>query len=132
LERGKPSDVLDELYQKAVDWRDALERHKGEVLFYEGGNVEYPVYLNDEYLSQISEEAKEFLDTHGERAADAFYKVARDEGTLLTSQVDTWLAEQVSTITAQTSAQHRTVVRAFTAWAGAGVLIEDVTRRVCR
>ena len=129
LARGKPSDVLDELYEKAAAWRDTLERHKGELLFYEGGDEERPVYLNDEYLSQISEEAKEFLETHGERAATAFYKVARGEGTLLTSQVDTWLAEQGTTITAQTSAQHRTVMRAFTAWAGSGVLIEDVTRR---
>jgi hypothetical protein len=117
------------LYEKAAAWRDTLERHKGEVLLYEGGDQERPYYLNDEYLSQISEEAQEFLETHGERAASAFFKVARGEGTLLSSQVDTWLAEQSGTITAQTSAQHRTVIRAFTAWAGSGVLIEDVTQR---
>ena len=37
LQRGKPNDALDELYEKAMAWRDTLERHKGEVLFYEGG-----------------------------------------------------------------------------------------------
>jgi integrase len=129
LERGQPSDALNELYEKAAVWRDTLERHKGEVLLYEGGDQERPYYLNDEYLSQISEEAQEFLEKHGERAASAFFKVARGEGTLLSSQVDTWLAEQSGTITAQTSAQHRTVIRAFTAWAGSGVLTEDVTQR---
>jgi Phage integrase family/Phage integrase SAM-like domain len=129
LERGQPSDALNELYEKATAWRDTLERHKGEVLFYEGPDKDQPFYLNDEYLSQISEEAQEFLETHGERAASAFFKIAKGEGTLLSSQVDIWLAEQSGTITAQTSAQHRTVIRAFTSWAGSGVLIEDVTKR---
>jgi integrase len=105
-----------------------LERHKGEVLVQDADGT--PLWsAEDEFLSQISEEAKEFLETHGERAASAFFKVAKGEGTLLNSQVDTWLAEQGPMITAQTGAQHRTVIRAFTAWAGSAVLIEDVTRR---
>jgi integrase len=126
LERHKPNE-LGELYEKALAWREAMERHKGEMLYqHPDGTAEH---TTDEFLSQISDEAKEFLETHGEKAADAFYKIARGKGTLLSTQVGTWLAEQGGTITAQTSAQHRTVVRAFTAWAGSGVLIEDVTRR---
>lgn len=127
LERRKPNE-LSELYEKALAWREALERHNGDVL-YEGDNDEPPYTAADEFLSQISDEAREFLETHGEKAATAFYKSAKGEGTPLRSTVDTWLGEQVGTITAQTIAQHRTVVNAFLAWAGDGVLIEDITRR---
>lgn len=128
LERHKP-DPLADLYSKALDWRDAMERHKGKVLFYEGDREDQPYYAADEFLSQISEEAREFLDTQGEEAATSFYKIAKGEGTPLRDLIDTWLTEQAGTITEQTSAQHRTVVAAFLAWAGQGVLVEDVDRR---
>ena len=128
LERHKP-DPLADLYSKALDWRDAMERHKGEVLFYEGDREDQPYYATDEFLSQVSEEAREFLETHGEEAATSFYKIAKGEGTPLRDLIDTWLTEQAGTITEQTSAQHRTVVAAFLAWAGQGVFVEDVDRR---
>jgi hypothetical protein len=97
------------------------------VLWVEPDGTRY--YATDEFHDQIADEVEEFIETRGDKAADAFFKVAKGEGTLLNSQVDTWLAEQGVTITAQTAAQHRTVIRAFTAWAGSAVLIEDVTRR---
>ena len=108
LGRQQPTG-LSELYEKAVAWREAMERHKGEVLY---ETPDGPYYATDEFLSQISDEANEFLDTHGEKAATAFYKIAKAEGTPLRQLVDTWLAEQTG-ITAQTNAQHRTVVNAF-------------------
>jgi integrase len=109
-------------------WRDALERHKGDVI-YQGDGDEAAWTGADEFLSQISDEAKEYLKTHGEPAATAFYKIAKGEGTPLRSHIDTWLAEQVGVITGQTSAQHRTVLNAFLTWAGQGALTEEVTRR---
>jgi integrase len=128
LGHHKPN-PLAELYDKALAWRDAMERHKGEVLFYEGDDREKPYYATDEFLGQISDEAGEFLETHGEKAATSFYKIAKGEGTPVRNLIDTWLAEEAGTITAQTSAQHKTVLNVFLAWAGEGVLIEDVHRR---
>jgi integrase len=125
LERHKPNE-LGELYAKALAWREAMERHKGEVIYQHPDGT--PEYTTDEFLSQISEEAEEFLETHGEKAATTFYKVAKGEGMLLRAQVDPWLAEQSNT-TNQTKAQHRTVLRAFIAWAGEDVFVESVTRR---
>jgi integrase len=125
LERHKP-DELGELYEKALAWREAVERAKGEVLYEERDGT--PYYATDEYLSQISEEAEQFLDEHGEKAATTFYKIAKGEGMLLRTQVDPWLTEQANT-TNQTKAQHRTVLRAFIAWAGEDVFVESVTRR---
>jgi integrase len=125
LERHKPND-LGELYEKALAWREAMERHKGEVLYKEPDGA--PYYATDEFLSQISEEAEEFLETRGEKAADTFYKIAKGQGMLLRAQVDPWLTEQANT-TNQTKAQHRTVLRAFIAWAGEDVFVESVTRR---
>jgi integrase len=126
LERHKPNDQ-GELYEKALAWREAMERHKGEVLYEAPDGTSYTA--QDEFLSQISDEANEFLETHGEPAATAFYKIAKGEGTLLRSHAVTWLGEQVGQATRQTNAQHLTVVNAFLRWAGEETLIEDVTRR---
>lgn len=127
LERKKPNDQS-ELYEKAMAWRDALERHKGDVLYQ--GDGDEPAWTGaDEFLSQISDEAKEFLETHGEKAATAFYKIAKGERTPLRSHVDVWLTEQAATVTGQTISQHGAVLNAFLAWAGKEGSIEDVTRR---
>jgi integrase len=128
LGRHKPN-PLAELYDKALAWRDAMERHKGEVLVYEGGDREKPHYATDEFLEQIGDEAREFLETHGEKAATSFYKIAKGEGTPPRNLIDTWLAEQAGTVTGQTCSQHRSVLNAFIEWGGEGVLIEDVNRR---
>lgn len=127
LERKKPND-LSELYERAVAWREALERHKDDVIYQ--GDGDEPAWTGaDEFLSQISDEAHEFLETHGEKAATAFYKIAKGEGTPLRSHVDIWQTEEAATVTGQTIAQHGAVLNAFLAWAGKEVLIEDVTRR---
>jgi integrase len=73
--------------------------------------------------------AREIAEEHGDDIARAFLKIAKGEGTPLREQIEPWLTEQAGTITAQTTAQHRTVLNAFLKWAGAGVLIDDVNRR---
>jgi hypothetical protein len=118
-------DPLADLYEKALAWRDAREKYKGQVIHADEEGQPLWTY-QDEFLSQISEEAKEFLETHGEQAATSFFKIAKGEGKPLRDLIDTWLAESAGTITAQTSAQHRTVVTAFLEWAGQGLLVEDV------
>jgi integrase len=128
LERHKPNE-LDELYEKALAWRSAMERHKGEVLWTEPDGT--PFYVTDEFLDRIADETNEFLETHGGKAADEFHKIARGQGTpLLRRHVETWLGEQAGIVTGQTISQHRTTVDAFLTWAGGeGVLIEDVNRK---
>jgi integrase len=104
-----------------------MEQDKGEVLFYVG---DQPVYKTDEWLSQISDEAKEIEDSHGEHVANNFFKIAKGEGTPLgVDLIDAWLGEQAEAITAQTAAQHRSVVTTFLSWAGRSLLVEDVDRR---
>jgi integrase len=127
LEKHQPSGALSELYEKALAWREAMERHKGEVLYEEPDGT--PYYATDEFLSQISDEANEFLEEQGDKAATVFYKIAKGDGTLLNTQVDGWLTQEAATLTAQTISQHRTVVKAFITWAGDDVLVEDVTRK---
>src|SRR6516225_2900709 len=100
---------LAELYEKALGWRQAMEKYKGQLLLYEGNDPDKPLYHTDVLLEQISDEAKELLETHGEKVADAFYRSAKGEGTpLLRSQIETWLGEQAGIITGQTISQHRT------------------------
>jgi integrase len=125
-----PAELV-ELYEKALAWRQAMEKFKGQLLCYEGDDPDKPLYHTDVFLEQISDEAKELLETHGEKVADAFYRSAKGEGTpLLRSQIETWLGEQAGIITGQTISQHRTAVYAFLTWIGGeGVLIEDVSRK---
>src|SRR5271169_3570111 len=117
LEKHQPSAALSELYEKALAWRETMEKYKGKVLFYEGDDPDKPYYANDEFLSQIAEEAQEFEDTYGDKAAHGFFRIAKGEGTLLRLQIDGWIGEQAGVVTGQTISQHRTVVTAFLAWA---------------
>jgi len=126
LERHRPSG-LSELYEKALAWRETMEQHKGEVLYEEHDGT--PYHATDEFLSQISDEANEVLRKLGDTAATAFFKIAKGEGTPLRTQFDGWLGEQAGVVTGQTISQSRTVLTAFLAWAGEGVLIEDVNRK---
>jgi integrase len=129
LEQGQQSDPLADLYEKAIAWRDYWERHKGQVIIHDEEGEPLWTY-DDEFLSQISDEAKGFLETHGEEAATSFFKIAKGEGTPLRDElIETWLAEQAGSITEQTSGHHRVAVRSFRAWAGESILIEAVTRK---
>lgn len=114
-----------EVYDKALALRETMARHADEVLWIEADGT--PYYITDELLSHISEEAKELHDTHGEKVATAFYRTAKGEGVLLPPQIAPWLREQ--TTTKQTQAQHRTVLREFSKWAGRELWVQDVTRR---
>jgi integrase len=128
LERREP-EALPDLHAitgRALGWRRSMERDKGQVLAYHGDD---PVYKTDAWLSQIADEADEIEFEHGEETALRFFKIAKGEGTPLRDLVDAWLDEQAGDITAQTAAQHRTVLTAFLKWAGQELLVEEVDRR---
>jgi integrase len=129
LERQKPDDPRADLIERALMLREDLERYKGRVIVEDEQGQPLWTY-DDELVSKISDEAKEFAETHGDEAATSFFRIAKGEGTPLRSElIDTWLAEQGDTITDQTRAQHRTSVGAFLTWAGEGLLGQDVSRR---
>ena len=117
------------MYDKALEWRANMEKYRGKVLFYEGGDPDKPYYVNDEFISQIADDAKELEETYGDKAAHAFFRIAKGEGTPVREHVETWLAEEGDRLAGQTIAQHKTVLRAFLSWAGEGVLLEDVNQR---
>ena len=121
---GEQPAAWTEIQEQALAWRKTLERAKGQVIHQDANG---PEYLTDFYLGEISDEAREIDEEHGEEIATAFYKTAKGEGVLLLPQVEHWLAEQ--TTTKQTRAQHRTVLREFSKWAKRELWIEDVTRR---
>jgi integrase len=120
---------LAELYEKALAWREAMEKYEGKVLLYEGGDPDKPHYATDEFLSQIAAEAEDFAEQHGDKAATAFFRIAKGEGTPIREHVETWLAEESDRLAGQTIAQHRTVLRSFLSSVGEGALIQDVDQR---
>jgi integrase len=124
------ADPLADIHSKALALRSSWEQVRNEEPVYPDFDPERPYYPSkDATEDAIVEEAGEIEDRHGHEAAATFLKIAKGEGTPLRELIDTWLAEQVGTITAHTSAQHRTALNAFLQWAGHGVLVEDVTRR---
>lgn len=120
---------FDDVTLKAMGFRDAIRKNGDEVLVYETDpeGRQQPFRLRDELHTQITDEARQLLETHGDAVATSFFKLARGEGSLLREMVDPWLQEQ--TVTGQTSAQHRVAVTKFLDWAGRNVLIEDVGRK---
>jgi integrase len=126
LERGdQTNDLVAQLHEKALAWNKTLERAKGQVIHQ---HPDGPEYLTDFFLGEISDEAREIEEEHGEKAAEMFFRAARGEGTPpLRTQIDQWLAEQL--ITEHTKAQHRTVLSRFLKWAGHDTTVSDVTRR---
>ena len=127
LEGQKP-DPLADLWEKTLVWRDNLKRYKGQVIVHNDEGEPLWTY-EDEFGSQIADEAREVEDKYGEETAIRYHKAASGQGTPLWELIDTWLTEQGDAITEQTRAQHRTAVTAFVAWTGQGVLVEDIGRR---
>jgi integrase len=115
------------LYVKALEFRDAYESAKqtGELMD-PGGPHEEPVHAF--LLSEIGDEANELLRTIGPEVAKRFHRLASGTGTFPQDVLETWLSEQ-DHITEQTRVQHRAAVRAFIAWAGDALTIEETTRR---
>jgi hypothetical protein len=68
LERQKPNDPRTDLIERALLLRADLERHKGRVLDEDDEGQPLWTY-EDELLSQVSDEAKEFAETYGDEAA---------------------------------------------------------------
>jgi predicted amidohydrolase YtcJ len=87
-----------------------MERAKGQVLYEHPDGLKE--YLTDFLLSEISDEAKEALEEHGEKAADFFYNTATGQGTPpIRTLIDRWLDEQ--DVTLQRKQHHRAVVGRF-------------------
>jgi len=72
----------------------------------------------------------EALKRKGEHGlADRFMQIATAETTPLAELPEQWLGEIEGEIAEQTRSQHRTVLKAFLAWAGGHAATEEITRR---
>jgi integrase len=121
---------LAEVHAKALSLRNSWDKLKDEEPVYYDFDPEQPYYPSKEATEDaILDEARDLEESHGDEVAATFLRIAKGEGTPLHGLIDTWLAEHAGTITAQTSAQHRTVLTALLKWTGQGLLVEDVHRR---
>jgi integrase len=126
LERQR-TDPHGALYVKALEFRDAYESAKqtGELMDL-GGPEEEPAHAF--LLSEINDQATHLLRTIGPDVAKRFHRLATGTGTLPQDVLEAWLSEQ-NHITEHTRVQHRAAVRAFNAWAGDALTVEETTRR---
>src|SRR5262245_36903082 len=118
LKRGKPDDPLADLYDKAAALQTAQIK------------TTHPEGADSVRLDLAAEEAETIEEKYGEAIAASFFKIATGQGTPLRGLIDTWLSEQAGSITKQTVSHHRVAVRAFLGWAGEGILVEDVNRKL--
>jgi integrase len=126
-----PDDPLAEVHAKALSLRYSWDRVKDEKPVHYDFDPEQPYYPSkDATEDAILNEARELAESHGDEVADTFLKIAKGKGTPFRGLIDTWLAEQTGSITQQTVSHHRVAVKAFRKWAGEGVLIEDVSRKL--
>jgi integrase len=117
LKRGKPNDALAAVYAKAAALQTAQI------------TTNHPEGAESVRLDLAAEEAEAIEEKYGDAIAVSFFKTATGQGTPLRILVDPWLSEQGDSITEQTASHHRVAVRSFLAWAGEGLLVEDVTRK---
>jgi site-specific recombinase XerD len=134
LERVAPDTAygpLAEIHEKALSLRYSWEKVKDEAPVYPDFDPEQPYYPSKDATEDvILGAAREIADNHGDDVAAAFLKIAKGEATRLGDVIETWLAEQAGAITEQTVSHHRVAVRALFTWAGQGVLVEDVNRKM--
>jgi integrase len=119
-------DPMREIRERALSWRDAIERGKDRIIEETPEGTEY---LSDYLESEALDEAKELADSHGEAAADVFHRIITATTPPVAEHYERWLQQQTGDITAQTAAQHRMAVRHFLEWAGEEISIGDVDRR---
>src|SRR5262245_24194958 len=85
LQRGS-TDPMRDVYQKALEFRDAVARGQG-VVFHEDET------LGEFMLSEALDETKEVQEAYGEEEADRFMRIVRGEGRFLRDVYPRWLEE---------------------------------------
>jgi integrase len=122
--RGDP---LRQARLKALEWRDAIEKAKGETIQFADGTEED---VSGRLLSDALDEVKEAAVVIGDEAAVQLARMLKAATPPLAEQVERWLDQQAGDITGQTISQHRMAVREFLSWAGQEVCIGDVSRKL--
>ena len=117
LARQKPNEI-GELYEKALAWREAMERHKGEVIYEAPDGTTNTA--QDEFLSQISEEAEEFLIAWGSEGV-----LIEDVSRKLAGEYVSHLLAPTSTLSRSTAKRYVSSLSSFWTWLEARGLARD-------
>jgi integrase len=111
---------------KALEWRDAIEKAKGEVIGPEGQEEDMADFLRSEALDEL----RDLERTIGPEYAAQLARMVKSTSPPLAEHYESWLDQQAEDITKQTARQHRAAVRDFLRWAGEDICIGDVSRKL--
>lgn len=122
LER-RGDDPMQEVFQKALAFKDAMARNAGRLLDLPEHCGDVPV--NEMILSDALDEAKDIVDEFGDEVARRFMQVV-EGAALLRDLYPRWLDETAPP--PKRRDLYLVALKAFIAWAGPHVTTEEVTR----
>ena len=120
-------DPLREVRLRALEWRDAIEKAKGETVHL--GDEDYEENYDSFLMSEALDEARDVLRAKGEKEAKLFLRIIKSTTPPLKDHYERWLDQEAGHITKQTARQHRQVIQEFLAWAGEDICIGEVNRK---
>jgi integrase len=116
-----------ELFEKALWFKEAIQRNKGQKVHPYYSDPERAEDMGDFYLSEALDEAKEIVEEHGEEEADLFMRVVKGEATFIRDVYAPWL-DETRPKPKQRDA-HSKVIRDYMEWAGQGITVEETDRK---
>jgi integrase len=113
-----------ELFQKALDFRDTIQRNKG---VYIDPDSDRPESMEWWWLDEAADYAQEVLEEHGEEKAKRFMRVVEGKATFIRDVYPPWL-DETRPKPKQRDA-HSKVLRDYIEWAGHGITVEETDRK---
>jgi Phage integrase, N-terminal SAM-like domain len=116
-----------ELFEKALWFKDAVQKNKGQKIYPYYNDPEVAEDMGDFYLSEALDEAKAVLEEHGDEKADRFMRVVKGEAHFIRDYYTLWL-DETRPKPKQRDA-HSKVIRDYLEWAGQGITVEETDRK---
>jgi integrase len=115
-----------ELFEKALSFKDAMQKDAGRYVQV-GEDPDRREHLDEWWLSEALDQAKEIAEEHDEETADRFMRVVKGEATFLRDVYPPWL-DETRPKPKQRDA-HSKVMRDYMRWAGNGISVEETDRK---
>jgi hypothetical protein len=115
-----------ELFEKALAFKDAIQRNAGRYVEIDG-DPERREDLDDWWLSEALDEAKAFVEEHGEEKAESFMRVVKGKATFIRDVYPRWL-DETGPKPKQRDAHSKTL-RDYMKWAGQRITVEETDRK---
>jgi integrase len=115
-----------ERFEAALTFKDAIQRNAGRYIEL-GEDPDHRERLDEWWLSEALDQAKQIAEERDEETADRFMRVVKGEATFLRDVYPPWL-DETRPKPKQRDA-HSKVMRDYIGWAGQGIPVEETDRK---